>query len=207
MMFSYLTHLLRKAGIDHIYGSSEEALTEIARAVSMTSGMTWIELRTDEAAACAATEEAEATGLLAVCAGSYGAGKADLIRGLEEAHQSGAPVLAVASHAGPEAGRHGQVREIHPERLFAGCSSYCGVVDDPSHMSRLARAAMQHALVRSDVAVLLLDAFAGVHSPEARDSPISPHGCVQAIGGWAPRVRRPGLRRELCAVRRHGGSR
>lgn len=206
-MFSYLIHLLRKAGIDHIYGSSEEALTEIARAVSTTSGMTWIELRTDEAAACAATEEAEATGQLAVCAGRYGDGEADLVRGLWEAHQSGAPVLAVALHVAPPARHAAHTHEIHPERLFAACSSYCGIVDDPSHMSRLARTAMQHALVRGDVAVLLLDAFMGNESSDRDDRFGSSRSCVSAIGGWKPRVRQPELRRDMCAVRRHGGSR
>jgi pyruvate dehydrogenase (quinone) len=200
---SYLTHLLRKGGIDHVYGTGEDALNDIARAVSTTSGMTWIELRTEEAAACAATDEAEATGQLAVCAGSYGAGKADLIRGLSEAHRSGAPVLAVASCVGLEPWLDGRVHQIHPERLFAGCSSYCGIVDDPSEMSRLARTAMQHALVRGDVAVLLLKPFVPAGWSRDADCIGSWHGCASAVGGSSPHVRRDGLRPDACGVRRH----
>jgi pyruvate dehydrogenase (quinone) len=203
-MISYLTHLLRKGGIDHVYGTGEDALKDIARAVSTTSGMTWIELRTEEAAACAATDEAAATGQLAVCAGSYGAGKADLIRGLWEAHQSGAPLLAVASRVRLEPRLGERIHQIHPERLFAGCSSYCGIVDDPSEMSRLARSAMQHALVRGDVAVLLLDSFGAAEMSEEGDWSRSLHGCAPAIGDWRPQIRRHSLCRDTCGFRRHG---
>jgi pyruvate dehydrogenase (quinone) len=38
------------------------------------------------------------------------------------------------------------LHEVHPERLFAECSHYCGPVSHPSQISWLARTAMQHAL-------------------------------------------------------------
>ena len=177
-MMRDLMGVLRAAHIDHIYGVADEALRPIADAARDASGIGWLELRNDEAAACAAADYAEHTGHLAVCAGSCGVGRVDLIRGLRDAHESGAPVLALALHISLEWEPAGVVREIHPARAFAGCSSYCGVVDDPSQISRLARTAMQHALVRGGVAALLLDPSAVAGS---RASPGS--GALWRAGG------------------------
>jgi pyruvate dehydrogenase (quinone) len=193
-----LTHVLRTAGITHVYGAVGDS-SGIVQAVSATCDLTWIELPTEEAAAFAASEEAHATGQLAVCAGSYEAGKTDLIQGLWDAHQLGAPVLAIASHVGVDDAVH----HIHPERMFAECSSYCGVVDDTSELSRLVRTAIQHAVVRGDVAVLLLDSFvaAGPHPTGERHQ--SRRSCTDAIGDRQSHVQRHAFRAGLCASRRH----
>ena len=65
--------------------------------------------------------------------------------------------LAVASYVSTEDRGGGALHEVHPERLFAECSHYCGLVSHPSQISWLAGIAMQHALARGGVAVLLLD--------------------------------------------------
>ncbi len=154
---SDLTEVLRYAGVARVYGVVEDSLTPFVDAVWRTEGMAWVEVRDESAAALAAADEAQATGQLAVCAGSYGAGKPHLIHGLYDAHRTGAPVLAVASYVSTEDRGGGALHEVHPERLFAERSHYCGPVSHPSQISWLARTAMQHALVRGGVAVLLLD--------------------------------------------------
>jgi len=154
---SDLTEVLRYAGVARVYGVAEVSLTPFVDAVWRTEGMAWVEVRDESAAALAAADEAQPTGQLAVCAGSYGAGKPHLIHGLCDAHRTGAPVLAVASHVSTEDSGGGALHKVHPERLFAECSHYCGQVSHPSHISWLARTAMQHALVRGGVAVLLHD--------------------------------------------------
>jgi thiamine pyrophosphate-dependent acetolactate synthase large subunit-like protein len=100
--------------------------------------------------------------------GSYGVGRADLISGLRDAHQGGAPVLALAVHVPLEQEPDGVLHELHPARVFSGCSNYCGVVDDPSQASRITRTAMQHALVRGGVAVVLLESFVPAGSDALR---------------------------------------
>ena len=61
-------------------------------------GIEWIHVRNEEAGAFAAAAEAHLTGGLAVCACSCGPGNTHLIQGLDDAHRSGVPVLAIASH-------------------------------------------------------------------------------------------------------------
>jgi pyruvate dehydrogenase (quinone) len=200
---SDLTDVLRDAGVERVYCAVEAGVTPIAEAISRDNGITWIEMRNDEAAALAAAYDAQASGRLAVCAGSIGAGKTQLARGLHNAHRSGAPVLAVASHISTAQTGNALVHELRPERLFAECSHYCGVASDPSEMSWLARTAMQHALVRGGVAVLLLDPPFAVSPPDISEQSASGSICGRIILRQPP-VRVRGLTLNAgCAVRRH----
>ncbi len=94
---------LRRAGVRRIYGIVGDSLNPIVDAVrrtggSVKGGIDWIHVRHEEAAAFAASADAQLTGELAVCAGSCGPGNLHLINGLYDANRSGAPVLAIASH-------------------------------------------------------------------------------------------------------------
>jgi pyruvate dehydrogenase (quinone) len=84
-----------------------------------------VHVRNEEAAAFASAAEAQLTGPLAVCAGGCGPGNTHLIQGLYDAHRTGAPVLAIASHISPEQIGTSFFRGAHPERLFVECSHYC----------------------------------------------------------------------------------
>jgi pyruvate dehydrogenase (quinone) len=170
-MISDLADALQGAAIARVYGVAEDALAPLARAVSETAGVSWREVRTAEAAVQAAADQAEATGELAVCAGVYGVRQAGLILGLRSAHQRGAPVLALAVHVSPEQESAGVLREIHPERVFSGCSIFCAVVEDHSQIERLTRIAMQHALVRGGVAVVALESDVASDGHSGRDRP------------------------------------
>src|SRR3954454_3276927 len=93
-----LVTMLRDAGVRHIYGLASHSLTPAADAVRHTEGIEWVHVSNEEGGAFAAAAEAQVTGRLAVCAGSCGPGNTHLIQGLYDAHRSGAPVLAIASH-------------------------------------------------------------------------------------------------------------
>src|SRR5215467_14423451 len=93
-----LVHVLRQAGVTRVYGVVGDSLNPFVDAIRRTEGIEWIHVRNEEAGAFAAAAEAQLTGRLAVCAGSCGPGNTHLIQGLYDAHRSGAPVLAIASH-------------------------------------------------------------------------------------------------------------
>ena len=86
-----LIEVLRQAGVVRVYDAVEDGLTPFLDAVWRTDGVAWLEARDEQAAAFAAVDEAQATGQLAVCAGTYGAGRTHLI-GLYGAHRTGEPV-------------------------------------------------------------------------------------------------------------------
>jgi len=151
-----LIEVLRQAGVKRIYGVIGDSLNPIVDAVRRAEGIEWILVRNEEAGAFAAAAEAHLTGQLAVCAGSCGPGNTHLIQGLYDAQRSGVPVLALASHIPSTQIGTGFFQETHPERLFVECSHYCELVSQPSQMPRLARVAIQHAVGRGGVAVLVL---------------------------------------------------
>jgi pyruvate dehydrogenase (quinone) len=151
-----LVQVLRQAGVERVYGVVGDSLNPFVDAIRTTDGIAWVHVRNEEAGALAAAAEAQLTGRLAVCAGSCGPGNTHLIQGLYDAHRSGAPVLALASHIPTEQIGTGFFQETHPERLFVDCSGYCEMVSDPSQMPRVARIAIQHAIGGGGVSVLVM---------------------------------------------------
>ncbi|QFU89047.1 pyruvate dehydrogenase [Amycolatopsis sp. YIM 10] len=151
-----LVRTLREAGVERIYGIVGDSLNPIVDAVRRTDGIEWVHVRHEETAAFAAAAEAQVTGKLAVCAGSCGPGNLHLINGLFDAHRSGAPVLAIASHIPSAQVGTGFFQETHPDRLFVECSHFSELVSQPEQMPRLLRIAMQTAVGKSGVSVLTI---------------------------------------------------
>jgi pyruvate dehydrogenase (quinone) len=144
-----LIEVLMAAGVRRVYGVVGDSLNPVVDGIRRAAGIEWV-------GAFAAAAEAQLTGRLAVCAGSCGPGNTHLIQGLYDAHRSGAPVLALASQIPTSQVGPGFFQETHPERLFVEASGYCEMVSQPAQMPRLARTAIQHALGRNEVAVLVL---------------------------------------------------
>ncbi|GAA3875459.1 pyruvate dehydrogenase [Leifsonia kafniensis] len=152
---------LTAAGVRRIYGIVGDSLNPIVDAVrrtggSASGGIDWVHVRNEEAAAFAAGAEAQLTGKLAVCAGSCGPGNLHLINGLYDAHRSGAPVLAIASHIPSAQIGSSFFQETHPDRLFVGCSNYCELISTAEQAPRVVSMAMRHALSLGGVAVVTL---------------------------------------------------
>lgn len=147
---------LENAGIKRIYGIVGDSLNGITNALQKRKNIEWVHVRHEEAAAFAAGAEAQLTGELTVCAGSCGPGNLHLINGLYDCQRSRAPVLAIAAHIpSPEIGGD-YFQETHPNILFKDCSCFCEVVENPEQMPRLLEIAMQTAIAKSGVAVLII---------------------------------------------------
>src|SRR6266516_2296678 len=173
--------VLRQAGVERIYGVVGDSLNPIVDAVRRADGIEWVHVRNEEAGAFAAAAEAQLTGRLAVCAGSCGPGNTHLIQGLYDAHRSGAPVLALASHIPAAQIGTGFFQETHPERLFTECSHYCELVSQASQMPRLGRIAIQHAVGRGGVSVLVMPGdvlHRSAERPTGESTPVTVRGTV-----------------------------
>src|SRR2546421_201618 len=134
-----LVDVLVQTGVGRVYGVVGDSLNPFVDAIRRAAGIEWVHVRNEEAGAFAAAAEAQLTGRLAVCAGSCGPGNTHLIQGLYDAHRTGAPVLAIASHIPTEQIGTSFFQETHPERLFVECSHYCELLSQASQMPRLAR--------------------------------------------------------------------
>src|ERR1700710_1489070 len=123
-----LLQILEHAEVKHIHGVVGDSLNGITDELRKSGKIKWIHYRHEEAAAFAAGAEAQLTGKLAVCAGSCGPGNLHLINGLYDAHRSGAPVLAIASHIPSAEIGSEYFQETHPDRLFVECSNYAELI-------------------------------------------------------------------------------
>ncbi|TWF93463.1 pyruvate dehydrogenase [Saccharopolyspora dendranthemae] len=170
--------VLVQAGVKRIYGIVGDSLNPVVDAVRRTEGIEWVHTRHEEAAAFAASAEAQATGRLAVCAGSCGPGNLHLINGLYDAHRSSAPVLALASHIPSAQIGTGFFQETHPEELFNECSHFCELLSQPTQMPRLLRSAVQTAVGRRGVSVLVMP------GDVAEEEAAKPTG--QGVVDWDP---------------------
>jgi len=156
MLAELLVETLAFAGVERIYGVAGDSLNGITDAIRKRDNMRWVPVRHEETAAFAAGAEAHLTGHLAVCAGSCGPGNLHLINGLYDAHRSRVPVLAIAAHIPSREIGSGYFQETHPEQLFRECSHYCELVSHPEQMPRMLEIALQTAVSRRGVSVLVL---------------------------------------------------
>jgi len=151
-----MIEVLTQAGVRRVYGLVGDSLNPLADAIRRNPEIEWVHVHNEEAAALAAAAEAQLTGRLAVCAGSCGPGNTHLVQGLYDAHRSGAPVLAIASHIPSTQIGTNYFQETHPQHLFLECSAYCELVSRPEQLPRMQRIAMQTALAQGGVGVLVL---------------------------------------------------
>jgi pyruvate dehydrogenase (quinone) len=178
----HLVDTLARAGVRQIYGIVGDSLNPVTAALRRAGTIKWVDVRHEETAAFAAGAEAQLTGQLAVCAGSCGPGNLHLINGLFDAHRSMAPVLAIAAHIPSSEIGTGYFQETHPEQLFRECSHYCELISNPHQAPRVLQSAMQHAVSRRGVSVIVLPGDVG-----ALNEP--PNGFAQGAASACPQVR------------------
>jgi pyruvate dehydrogenase (quinone) len=156
-----LVDTLVAAGVKNIYGLAGDSLNGITDSIRTRDNVKWIPVRHEETAAFAAGAEAHLTGRLAVCAGSCGPGNLHLINGLYDCHRSRVPVLAIAAHIPSQEIGSNYFQETRPESLFRECSHYCELISQPEQMPRILEIAMQTAISRRGVAVVVLPGNVG----------------------------------------------
>ena len=151
-----LVETLVHAGVQRIYGVAGDSVNGITDAIRRSGLLSWIHVRHEEGAAFSAGAEAHLTGKLAVCAGSCGPGNTHLINGLYDANRSRVPVLAIAAQIPSAEVGSGYFQETHPELTFRECSVYAELISHPEQMPRVLEIAMQTALSRRGVSVVVL---------------------------------------------------
>jgi pyruvate dehydrogenase (quinone) len=151
-----LVDVLAEAGVQRIYGVVGDSLNGITDSIRKRKSPEWIHVRHEEVAAFAAGAEAHLSGKLAVCAGSCGPGNLHLINGLYDCQRNRVPVLAIAAQIPSREIGSGYFQETDPKHLFAQCSHYCEVVSDPEQMPRVLEIAIQTAISKRGVSVIVL---------------------------------------------------
>jgi pyruvate dehydrogenase (quinone) len=164
-----------------------DSLNPVVDAIRRHDGIDWVHVRHEEAGAFAAGGEAQLTGRLVACAGSCGPGNLHLINGLDDAHRSMAPVLALAAQIPSTEIGTGYFQETRPTLSFQECSHYCELVSRPEQLPRVTQIAVQQALGRGGVGVVALPG--DVADQEASGAYLEHTYRRPATGGLRSRVR------------------
>ncbi|KUG07112.1 ubiquinone-dependent pyruvate dehydrogenase [Solirubrum puertoriconensis] len=165
----WLVDALEAAGVRRVYGVVGDSLNAFTEVIRQRGTIEWMPVRHEEAGALAAGAEAHLTGTLAVCAGSCGPGNTHLINGLFDCHRSRVPVLAIAAQIPSAEIGSGYFQETHPERLFQECSHFCELVAQAGQMPHVAETAIQTALSRGGVSVLVIPGDVAYHEIEGKE--------------------------------------
>jgi pyruvate dehydrogenase (quinone) len=148
-----IVEMLVNAGVKRIYAITGDSLNPVNDAVRRDGRLQWVHVRHEEAAAYAASMEAELNGI-GCCMGSSGPGHVHLINGLYDANRSGNAVIAIASTVVTEHLGTDYFQETNVTKLFDDCSKYCFMANTPIQAIRALQTGIQTALVKKGVAVI-----------------------------------------------------
>ena len=113
-------------------------------------------VRHEESGGFAAGTESLITGKLTACIGSCGPGALHFINGLYDANKNGASVLCIATQIPSYEIGTKYIQETDPKELFRDCSVFCEYINDTKQIPRIMGLAMQNAISKKGVAVIII---------------------------------------------------
>ncbi|SED14147.1 pyruvate dehydrogenase (quinone) [Nocardioides exalbidus] len=152
---------LAEEGVSSVWGVVGDALNPVTDAIRREDRIEWVGVRHEEAAAFAASAQAQLTDELAVCMGTVGPGAIHLLNGLYDAKKSHAPVLAIVGQVPREDIGTDFFQEVDNDALFADVSVWCRTLTDVAQMPHLLEEAVNTALSERGVAVLSIPGDVG----------------------------------------------
>lgn len=193
-----MVDILHGAGARHCWGIPGDTLNHFTDALRRQGGIRWVHVRHEEAGAFAAGAEALISDTLTLCAGSCGPGSLHFINGLFESHRNGAPVVLIASQIPSDNQGTDFPQEVNFLQIYNHCSVYCEQIHSAQQALQKTQQAVQEALNKRGVAVLVLPAdIAGLPAPPGAKAlpPIRPR----------PRVRPGDAELQQIAARLNAG--
>jgi pyruvate dehydrogenase (quinone) len=156
-----LIDALADHGVTQVWGVVGDALNPVTDAIRREDRVDWVGVRHEEAAAFAASAQAQLTGDLAVCMGTVGPGAIHLLNGLYDAKKSRAPVLAIIGQVPREDMGSDFFQEVDNDVLFADVSVFCQTVTSVDQLPLVFEQAGNAALQQQGVAVVTLPGDVG----------------------------------------------
>ncbi len=173
-------------GVRHIFGMvghSNLGLADAIRRKEATGELTFIGVRHEGAASFAASAYGKLTGKPAACLSIAGPGATNLLTGLWDAKVDRVPILALTGQVDTQVLGPGAFQELDLAAAFGSVAAWSQTVLDTSRHAELVTLALKHAVMRRDVAHLILPN--GVQTLPAAEGaePSSPTGriAVQTI--------------------------
>ncbi|CAM2008890.1 thiamine pyrophosphate-dependent enzyme [Acanthopleuribacter pedis] len=146
-------------GVRHVFGMvghSNLGFADAMREAEEAGKLTFIGIRHEGAAAFAASAYAKLTGKPAACFAIAGPGATNLLTGLWDAKVDRAPVLALTGQVDTQVLGPGAFQEVDLSTAFRGVAAWSQTVLHTSKPAELMNLALKNALLKRDVAHLIL---------------------------------------------------
>src|SRR5689334_17242763 len=156
-----LIQALADYGVKSVWGVVGDALNPVTDAIRREDRIEWVGVRHEEAAAFAASGQAQLTGELAVCMGTVGPGAIHLLNGLYDAKKSHAPVLAICGQVPREDIGSDFFQEVDNDALFGDVALFNRTVTEVAQLPGLLEEAVNAAIAGPGVAVLSIPGDVG----------------------------------------------
>jgi pyruvate dehydrogenase (quinone) len=160
-------------GVRTVWGVVGDALNPVTDAIRREDRLEWIGTRHEEAAAFAASAQAQLTGTLGVCMGTVGPGSIHLLNGLYDAKKSHAPVLAICGQVPLAELGSDYFQEVDNDLLFRDVADFTQTITSASQMPRLLTQAIRAAYAGPGVSVLTLPGDVGSMTAPGKGSAVS----------------------------------
>ncbi|MBP7847328.1 MAG: ubiquinone-dependent pyruvate dehydrogenase [Burkholderiales bacterium] len=149
-----MVEILKELGIKRYYCVPGDSMNEVTTRLE-GAGIQFIHTRNEGAAVFAAGAEAQLTGKITICAGSAGPGSLHLVNGVHEASRMNAPMLVFATNIPSTeiGGKYFQESDL--KSIFKDSTCFCEMVISADQMPRLLNIAIQTAIAKKAVAVLI----------------------------------------------------
>lgn len=152
-----MVKIFADAGAKHCYGVPGDTLDPFTDALR-PSPISFVHVRHEEAGAFAAGAEALLADRLTLCAGSCGPGSLHFINGLWESNRNRAPVVLIASQLPRDELGFEFPQEVDFKKIYSSGTVFCEEVRTASQAQRMTAVAIQAAVARRGVAVLIVPA-------------------------------------------------
>lgn len=150
-----IAQTLQYAGVERVYGLVGGGINALVSSLTSTS-IRFIQTRNEESAGFAAGADAAMTKKLSVCCGASNAGSVHFLNGIYDSHRNGSPVLLILSEKTQFlAGRY-IAFDADIKSSFQTCSHFCEFVQSASQVEYLLGQAMQAAVSKKGVSVLII---------------------------------------------------
>ena len=149
-----IVETLQAVGIKRYYCVPGDSMNEITVRLA-DAGIEFLHTRNEGAAIFAAGAEARLTGKITVCAGSAGPGGLHLVNGVHEASRMNAPMLVFPTHVDTTEIGGKFFQEADLKSIFKDGTVFCEQVLTEEQMPRLLNIAIQTAIAKKGVAVLI----------------------------------------------------
>lgn len=150
-----IAQTLVAANVKRAYGMIGYGVDVLMDSLAQTD-IRFISVTNEEAAGFAAGADAQYSGCLGLCLGSTGPGVVHYLNGIYDAHRNGSPVLFIASQVKQNEIGLNAAQEVDIRTIFTPCSCFCEAVQTPEQLPLILGLAMQTALMKRGVAVVII---------------------------------------------------